>query len=222
MNKGWQIAIIVILVIVGSIGSAYLMRAVGELSIEIDELEKIVDNQGSEATKQNEVILGLEEDNRYLNENMSLIIADNEKMHEDMIFLKEKFIELPGVVMKFGAIENMIVANGYVEFEINQKEWLSGEEAMRFLINEFDLEIDQAVDLMPNNYYVHDIPDDHVVYKLPKEAIINLIEESTLMVSDLITLAAHVDDNETTSNYPLFHFYVIEKSVVEVSEQYIP
>ncbi len=222
MNKGWQIAIVVILVIVGSIGSAYLMRAVGELSIEIDALKVVVDNQESEVAKQNEVILGLEEDNLYLNENMSLLLDDNNRLNEDMIFLKEKFIELPGVVMRFGAIKKMVVANGYVEFEIDQKEWLSGETAMRFLIDEYDLEIDQAVDLMPNNFYVNDIPDDDIVYKLPREAIINLIEESTLKVSDLITLAAHVNDNKSLLNYPLFHFYVIEKSVVEVTEKLIP
>ncbi|MEA3424311.1 MAG: hypothetical protein U9Q80_11030 [Bacillota bacterium] len=222
MNKGWQIALVVILVIVGFIGSAYLMRAVGELSIEIDALKTVVDNQENEVSKQNEVILGLEEDNQYLNENIGLLLDDNNELNEDMIFLKEKFIELPGVVMKFGAIKKMIVANGYVEFEIDQKEWLSGEEAMRFLIDEYDLEIDQAKDLMPNNFYVNDISDDNKVYKLPKEAIINLFEENELKIGDLITLAAHVNDNKSLLNYPLFHFYVIESSVVEVTEQYIP
>ncbi|MBN2260037.1 MAG: hypothetical protein JW702_05815 [Clostridiales bacterium] len=222
MNKGWTIAFTVILIIVASIGSAYLMRSVGELSIEIDELKMILNNQNDSVENQIEIIAKLEEDNKNLIANMELLLSDNIQLNEKMDFLKEKFIELPGVVNKFGVIEKMTVGNGRIQFEIDQKQWLTGEEGMRYLIETYDLEISQAADLMPNGYYIKDIPDDGKVYELTKEAIIKIISENVLVDSDLASLIEHVKSNDEVNNYPLFDFYVIENNTVEVTEKYIP
>ena len=222
MNKGWLIAVVVILIIVGSIGSAYMLRSVGSLSIDLEKLKVITENQQEKLAVQEEEIAKLTEDNTEVLSQMEVLVADNEIMKAEMVYLKDAFIDLPGVLTRFGAIKKMTVRNGYIEFQIDEKEWLTDEAAMNYILEEFDISIEQAAEMLTNGYYVKDVEDDDVVYRLTNESFIYLNIEGEEVETNLNELILKAEKYIAQVNYPLFNFYVIENEVVEVIEQYIP
>lgn len=222
MNKGWLIAVVVILIIVGSIGSAYMLRSVGSLSIDLEKLKVITEDQQEKIVVQEEEIAKLTQDNSEVLSQMELLAADNETMKAEMAYLKEVFIDLPGVLTRFGAIKKMTVRNGYIEFEIDKKEWLTDEAAMNYILEEFDTSIEQAAEMLTNGYYVKDVEDDDEVYRLTTESFIYLNIEGEEVETTLNELILKTEQHLAQVNYPLFSFYVIENEVVEVIEQYIP
>ena len=222
MNKGWLIAVVVILIIVGSIGTAYMLRSVGSLSIDLEKLKVITENQQEKLAVQEEEIAKLTEDNTEVLSQMEVLVADNEIMKAEMVYLKDAFIDLPGVLTRFGAIKKMTVRNGYIEFQIDEKEWLTDEAAMNYILEEFDISIEQAAEMLTNGYYVKDVEDDDVVYRLTNESFIYLNIEGEEVETNLNELILKAEKYIAQVNYPLFNFYVIENEVVEVIEQYIP
>lgn len=222
MNKGWLIAVVVILIIVGSIGSAYMLRSVGSLSIDLEKLKVISESQQDRIAVQEEEIAKLSEDNGAVLSQMEILTADNETMNAEMIYLKDIFIDLPGVLTRFGAIKKMTVRNGYIEFQIDKKEWLTDEAAINYILEEFDVSIEQAAEMLTNGFYVKDVEDDDAVYRLTNESFIYLSIEGEEVERTLNELILKAEQHIAQVNYPLFSFYVIENEVVEVIEQYIP
>ena len=221
MKKEWLIVIVIILIIVGSIGSAYMLRSVGSLSIDIDATKKTVENFQETNSSLEENMIILLEDNEILKEKMDILLLDNEKLNNELLFLKEIFIDLPGVLSRFGGVKNMGVGNGYIEFEIDKKEWLYGEEAMTYVIEEFDLSIEEAVGILPNGFYVKDLPDDGETYRMSKESFFYMDVEGKSEESSLTMFISKVNEYESELNYPLFHFYVIENNAIEVIEKHM-
>ncbi len=222
MNKGWLIAVVVILIIVGSLGSAYMLRAVGSLSIDLEKLKGISESQQEKIAVQEEEIVKLTEDNSAVLSQMEILAADNETMKAEMIYLKDVFIDLPGILTRFGAIKKMTVRNGYIEFQIDKKEWLTDEAAINYILEEFDVGIEQAAEMLTNGFYVKDVEDDDEVYRLTNESFIYLNIEGEEVETTLNELILKAEQHIAQINYPLFSFYVIENEVVEVIEQYIP
>lgn len=222
MNKGWLIAVVVILIIVGSLGSAYMLRAVGSLSIDLEKLKGISESQQDKIAVQEEEIVKLTEDNSAVLSQMEILTADNETMKAEMTYLKDVFTDLPGILTRFGAIKKMTVRNGYIEFEIDEKEWLTDEAAINYILEEFDVGIEQAAEMLTNGFYVKDVEDGDEVYRLTNESFIYLNIEGKEVEATLNELILKAEQHLSTINYPLFSFYVIENEVVEVIEQYIP
>jgi len=76
--------------------------------------------------------------------------------------------------------------------------------------------------MLTNGYYVKDVEDDDVVYRLTNESFIYLNIEGEEVETNLNELILKAEKYIAQVNYPLFNFYVIENEVVEVIEQYIP
>lgn len=222
MKNSWLIAVIVILLIVGSIGSAYMLRSVGSLSIDLETLKQTALTQQTTIATLQEQVDGLQEAAQTAQETIQSLQADNADFRDKVDYIGQLLVDIPGVVTRFGTIEDLQAANGYVTFRIDLKEWLSGEAALTFLMDEYGLTIEQAVDQLPNNFYIRDLEDEAIFYRLDKSAFINLFAEDTLEPADLNTLITLVTDSADFENYPLFEFYVIDDLVLEVDEQYLP
>ena len=222
MNKGWLIGVIVILIIVGSIGSAYMLRSVGSVAIDATSLKQTTESQQLKIDELTEQVATLVEQQATADGIIEGLESDNLILKEKMTFIGEQLVNIPGVMARFGTIRDMRAESGFISFELDVKEWLTGEAAMTYLIDEFGLSIEDAMDELPNGFYIRDIPDEPIIYRLDKSAFINLIEGSELYESDLSSLIKLVTDNEGLENFPMFYLYVVDDVVIEIDEQYIP
>ncbi|OPL09365.1 MAG: hypothetical protein AVO33_00670 [delta proteobacterium ML8_F1] len=220
--KGWSIALVVILIIMGSLGSVYMLRAVGSLSIDIGDLEgrQAAQEDFKEATE--ESLKSIEVAAEDLSSRMRTLEEENAALKEDLAFLKEKFIELPGVLTREGTIEGMRVASGYIELGIRPLEVLRGEEAIRYLMETFDYSIQRASEELSGGYYRIALKEDQKTYRLTREAMIYLLEEDKAVEASLEELITYVQQEFPRNEEPLFSFYVIEEEIVEIKEMYLP
>lgn len=223
MNKNWLIAIIVILIIAGSIGSAYMLRSVGSLAIDLEALTADAAVSRESIALLQEQVAALEAKQVESETLQARLESDNVLMMEKMDYISMLLREIPGMVERFGTIENLQAANGYVTFVIDRKEWLSGEAALTFLMDEYGLSLEQAVMQLPNNFYIRDLEEDGTVYRLDKSASIRLLnEDGELVASTLNALVTLVSEYSDLENYPIFTFYVLDDLILEVEQHYVP
>jgi hypothetical protein len=199
-----------------------MLRSVGSVAIEVEALKQTSDNQQTTIDTLNEQVSLLNEEASLTVEKMLVLEADNVILKEKLTFVREQLIAIPGVLTRFGTVRDMEAGNGFVTFEIDVKEWLTGEKAMTYLIEEFDLSIEDAAKQLPNGYYIKDLPDEPVIYKLDKASYIKLLADSELYEADLAKMIELVTSNVAIEHYPMFYFYVVDGEIIEIDEQYIP
>ncbi len=222
MKQTWAIALIVILIIAGSIGSAYMLRSVGSVGIDTEALKQKTESQQATIDSLTEKMELLTEKQIAQDEKMVILESDNQFLKEKMTFIGEQLVNIPGVMSRFGTVRDMHAGNGFVTFEIDVKEWLAGEEGMTYLIEKRNMTIEDAADEMKKGHLVIDMPDESVIYKLDKSALINMLDGSQLYEADLKTLIDKVSQLKDTEENPMFHFYVVDGVIIEVDEKYIP
>ncbi len=220
--KGWSIALVVILIVLGSLGSVYLLRAVGELSIEIEALkgeQEVLENFKATAE---ETFKTLEAAQGDLQEQMTALDEENQGLEETLTFLKEKFVALPGVLTRLGTIDKMAVASGHIELAIDAVEVIEGEEAMRYLMETYGYSIQSASEALVDGRFRIDLENDGVTYRLRRESMIYLVKEDEVAEATLEELVAYVQQTYPPGEEPLFSFYVIESEIVEIKEVHLP
>ena len=222
MNKGWPIALLIVIIIVGSLVSVYMMRSVGVVSIDLDAMKASVVEQEQQIAAMDEKIVILEEQNMEFVDKIKMLEADAEATNQRLEEVDETFINLPISKQHLGVIKNLIISDGFMEFEIDEKEWLEGQDAIDYVMETYEISQEAAEEKLPNLFYIKDIPDTRSTYWMKFTKNVELLKGNETEQVNVQALIEKIENYASIEDFPLLIIDAVGIEVLKVTEAYLP